>query len=93
MVKMTHVRRANKTWFGKGNKRFFGDVWYRVRKGKTTGSLYLVRCTSAFTDMFGGKKRYHYRINKVNSVSLKIEGLIDDSFDTLADVNLWLSIN
>ncbi len=81
---IAELRRANPRWFDKANVRFSGDVEYRVLHSKQ-GKPYLVRRTYAFTDMFGGKRIAHYRINPIGD-SLDILSLDDRCFATLADV-------
>jgi len=93
MVTLQEVKNANQMWFDEGNASFFGDKWYKVKHGKSTGNPYLVRYTAAWTDMFGQPKKYHYRINPINSDTLKIESLIDTVFDTEEEVNDWLKGN
>ena len=66
MVTLADVKRANPIWFVAGNKRFIGDVSYKVLHGKATGRPFLVRATNAWTDMFGQPKKLHYRINPIN---------------------------
>jgi len=90
MATLRQVKQAQPEWFSRDNKRFFGDVSYRVLHSKATGDPYLVRKTSAFTDMFGQSKRYHYRINPLDSSTLKIQPLIDSEFGDLWAVKRWL---
>lgn len=89
---MAQVRAANGNWFSRGNKKFFGDLNYRVLYGKATGERYLVRATEAWTDMFGGPKRVHYRVNRIND-DLTIGKLLDNEFSSLPSVKEWLKSN
>lgn len=83
------VKRANQNWFAPGQRQFFGDVSYEIMYGKKTGERYLVRSTYAWTDMFGQPKKLHYRINYILD-NLKIGNLVDDVFDSKAEVKKWL---
>lgn len=93
MTTLAQVKSANANWFAPGQKKFFGDVSYRVLHGKTTKKPYLVRSTNAWTDMFGQQKKLHWRVNPIHPDSLKIECLTDDVFDTIDDVKEWLKEN
>lgn len=87
---LDQVRRHNRKWFGDGNAKFFGDLEYYVMHSDD-GTPYLVRLTTAWSDMFGGKKVRHYRINYIEG--LTIGSLIDDEFKTMEDVEDWLLLN
>ena len=91
MVTMQEVRQANRTWFGDGNQEFFGDVSYQVLHG-ISGKSYLVRSTYAWSDMFGRKRKLHWRLNPINDV-LKIGSLTDNVFSDLSEVEDWLEMN
>jgi hypothetical protein len=88
---LSELKQHNALWFDKGNKRFFGDVSYKVLHSKVTGKPYLVRSTYAWTDMFGAAKRLHYRINPING--FEIGPLVDKKFKDLDAVKFWLRIN
>ena len=89
---MTQIRAANPQWFSRSNKRFFGDINYRLLYGKTTGERYLVRLTNAWSDMFSGVKKAHYRINTIND-DLTIGKLLDEQFADMDSVRGWLKLN
>lgn len=91
MTTLAEVRLANPGWFSRKNKRLFGDVSYRVLKGKESGKPYLVRSTCAWTDMFGLPKRLHWRINILNN-DLSIGNLVDKVFNNLDHVKEWLKV-
>ena len=91
MVTMQEVRQANRTWFGDGNEKFFGDVSYDVLCS-TSGKPYLVRSTYAWSDMFGRKRKLHWRLNLLDD-NLKIGSLTDDVFSDLSEVEDWLGEN
>ena len=92
MATLTDIKAANPGWFSSANKRFFNDISYKARHGKATRAPYLVRSTYGWSDMFGGPKRLHYRINLIED-DLTIGELIDDEFASLNDVSAWLKLN
>lgn len=89
-VTIAAVRAVQPEWFSRKNKKFFGDVWYRVYHGKVTGFPYMVRASYIWSDMFNRPKELRYRINPINKDTLKIEMLIDDVFFNLEDVKDWI---
>ena len=92
-ITLTDVRQANSKWFTPENKRFFGDVSYKVLHGKASHKPFLVRATYAWTDMFDRTKRLHYRINPLEPDTLDIQPLVDQEFKNLAEVKDWLEGN
>ena len=68
-------------WFSKENKKMSGDISYYGFQD-SFGQNWLIRKTNAWTDMFDGIKKPHYRINKV-SKDFEIGELIDHEFATL----------
>ncbi len=103
---MSDLRSALPKWFSPENKRFFGDVSYKVLKGQSK-KLYLIRSTYAWSDMFGQPKTLHYRINPIevktiddrpdaaiiDSDHIKIGQLIDTTFNDMDEVKNWLNEN
>lgn len=89
-VTLTVLRQAHPAWFDRKTCRLFGDVNYRVLVGKVTKTPYLVRLTAQWSDMFGGSKRYRYRLNPIRREDLKILPLVEKEFDELEDVREWL---
>ena len=87
------IKEHNPHWFTPENKRFFNDVEYRGLYGKKTHKPYLVRSTTAWTDMFGNPPRLHWKINIVNPETLDIENLLDQEFATYEDVKEWMEEN
>jgi hypothetical protein len=83
---------AQPRWFSAENKRFFGDRSYDVAKS-ASGKPFLIRSTYAWTDMFGGTKRLHYRLNPLDPETLEIQHLIDQEFADRNEVNEWLQEN
>jgi hypothetical protein len=84
---MADVRAAQPEWFSRKNKRFFGDVSYRILHAH--GKAFLVRSTYAWTDMLGGSRRLHWRVNELDS-NMVIRKLLDKSFADLDDVKSYL---
>ena len=88
-ITLNDVRAAQPKWFSGGNVTFFGDKSYHLMYGNDD-KPYLVRFTSAWTDMFGCKKRFHYRINEIGP-DLIIGDLFDDEFADMSEVEEWLA--
>ena len=88
-ITLTAVKQAQPGWFSPENKRFFGDLSYQIIYGGD-GRAYLVRKTNAWTDMFGARKKMHYRINYIDPVTLKIGDLIGPHLYSISDVREYL---
>jgi hypothetical protein len=82
-ITLADVKGNNPHWFNPRNKRFFGDLSYRILHSK--GKAYLVRLTNAWSDMFGQPKQPHYRINPISD-QLEILPLLEGKFDTIEEV-------
>lgn len=91
-VKYAMIQHGNGDWFSRKNKRFFGDVSYKVLHGRATKKPYLVRSTFAWPDMFGGNKTLHYRINEIRDDNT-IGSLLDQRFVDIESVKEWMKIN
>lgn len=89
MTTISEVRAAQPGWFTRSNKRFFGDVSYKVLHGKVSGKPFLIRLTAQWSDMFGQPKTYRYRVNPLKE-DLTIAPLLDVEFRDLDDVKDWL---
>ena len=87
---ITALRQANTKWFSPENKQFFGDLEYRVLHGKSK-TPYLVRRTYAWSNMFDGIRKSHWRINPIG-VDLSILTLHDEIFESLDDVKQTLKL-
>ena len=92
-MKLQDIKQAQPDWFSLKNKRFFGDVSYRALRGKASGKVFLVRSTFAWSDMCGGDRRLHWRVNEIDQDTLIIRGLIDKSFSSIDSVKDWLKFN
>jgi hypothetical protein len=94
MVSLSDIRRVDRDrgghWFDTGAKRFFNDISYKILHGKKTGYPFLVRSTYAWSDMFTGEKKLHYRVNEIHPSTLSIGGLIDEKFESMEHVKEWL---
>ena len=87
---ITALRQANARWFSPESIKFSGDLEYRVLHGKSK-TPYLVRRTYAWTNMFDGIRKSHWRINPIG-VDLAILGLNDEIFLSLDDVKQTLKL-
>lgn len=92
MATLQEVKNVQPEWFSPENKRFFGDINYKVLHGEISKKPFLVRSTYAWTDMFGEKRTLHYRVNEIES-NLKIGSLIETSFTSMDEVKEWLKEN
>mgnify|MGYP001568120617 FL=1 len=83
------VKAKQPGWFTSANKRFFQDCRYTIRYGKQSGRRFLLRSTYMWSDMFGGPKTLHYRLNTLKD-DLEIGPLVDGAFSTRAEAMRWL---
>jgi hypothetical protein len=90
MATLSDVRAVQREWFSRKNKRFFGDISYKVLHGKATKRPYLVRSTFMWSDMFGQPKQVRWRVNELKE-DLRIGPLVDDIFRDYDDVKEWLA--
>lgn len=88
-IKLREIKSAQPNWFSRKNKEFFGDKEYYAYTNKK-GSHYLIRQTDAWTDMFDGIKKTHFRVNEVDKETLKIKGLLDEEFGDLDEAKNFL---
>jgi len=86
---LSDVKAQQPQWFSPQNKRFFGDVGYKVLHGKITERPYLVQHTAGWSDMFGRPKKYVYIIRPLND-ELIIQSTIDIDFKDIDEVKDWL---
>jgi len=92
-MKLSQVKEAQQDWFSRKNKKFFGDVDYRVLHGKATGNAFLVRSTYRWSDMFGQDKKLVWKINELDQDTCKIRSLIDKDFRDIDSVKDWLKFS
>ena len=88
-LRISTLKNAHKQWFSEDNMRLSGDIEYRILHNKQH-QPYLVRLTEAFTDMFGGARTAHYRINPIGD-NLEILSLDDRIFTCLREVKQALA--
>ena len=89
-LRISEVRQANPTWFSLKNKRFFGDIEYRILHSRD-GEPYLTRKSYMFSDMFGGQRKAVWILNQINT-DLTIGNRYGDVFLTLDDAKHWLHV-
>ena len=64
---------CNEQYFKKGNKRFFGDISYRIKSKK--GRYFLVTETAGFSDMFGSNRKHaFFTIKEITENTVREEG-------------------
>ena len=93
---LSQLKANQPEWFSRKNKRFFGDISYRVLHGKVSGEPFLVRSTYAWSDMFGQPKTVSWRINHITGEAIadrKIGDLVDEIFKTLSHAKQWSGRN
>ncbi len=81
---------AQPKWFEFGNKEFFNDLQYVVVYGKKTGDAYLAQQTTGFSDMFGGKKKVHWRLHTIEKKTCKIKDLLEGIYQDMAEIEEYL---
>ncbi len=90
MATLSQVKAAQPEWFSRKNKRFFGDVNYRILHSRPEGKPYLVRATYQWSDMFGQTRTLRYRVNPLRD-DLTIAPLVEQAFSDLDAVKEWLN--
>jgi len=85
---LSELKQHNPQWFERGNKKFFGDVSYRVLHDKEHNA-FLVRSTYQWSEAFGLPKILRWRVNPI-SPDYKIMPLLDRSFTSLESVKEYL---
>lgn len=93
MYSLEEIQKAQPKWFSENNKRFFGDLRYFTGEGGVSKHTYLIRLTEAWTDMLGGERQKHYRVNPIDQDTLKIEPVLDIIFPVKQAVSDWLKEN
>ena len=80
---MAQLRAAHEKFFDRRTCRFFGDVSYKLMTARKTGQRFLVRYSSAWSDMFSGVKTYRYFINPIGSApDFYIYPMVEDEHRT-----------
>lgn len=91
-LSLAAVIQAQPKWFAAENKRFFNDQTYDVARS-ASGKPFLVRSTYGWTDMLGGPKRLHFRLNPLDPETLEIQNLVDQIFADRDEVDQYLRDN
>jgi hypothetical protein len=89
MTTLSEVKARQPEWFSRKNKKFFGDVSYRILHGGVSKKPFLVRSTYAWSDMFGRPKTLHWKINRLKD-DLEIGELLNQDFMGLELVKYFL---
>ena len=89
MATLAEVKARQPEWFSRKNKKFFGDISYRILHGKVSKKPFLVRSTYGWSDMFGRPRTISWRVNKLE-VDLEIGDMVDQSFMGLELVRHFL---
>lgn len=92
MIKtLQQLKQVNPSWFTPENKKFFGDINYKLLTGSKSKNKFLIQRTNKFSDMFTGIKKAVYVIKPIT-----IDGKILPSIttvETLKKVKQYLKIN
>jgi len=92
MTTLSEVKARQPEWFSRKNKKFFGDVSYRILHGKVSKKPFLVRSTYGWSDMFGRPRVLTWHINELEE-NLEIGNLLDTVFKNLDGVKDYLKEN
>ena len=91
MVTLTQVKQAQPNWFSPRNKRFFGDIDYKILHGKKTHKAYFIQHSFKWSDMFGLPKRETYLVKELDqSLLIPMNAL---EFTSLDNIKAWLKEN
>lgn len=88
-MKIERVYAANTTYFGRGNKAFFGDIDYSTIKSPK-GVSYFVNYTNMWSDMGGNEKVPCYRLSTLDQITGKIGNLLIYTFKSIEEVKNYL---
>jgi hypothetical protein len=88
-LRIAELRAAHQEYFSRENIRFFDDLEYKILHNKQQ-EPYLVRLTYGWSDMFGGERIAHWKINPIGQ-NLELLPFDDRIFRTLADVKKALA--
>ena len=89
-VTLKELQDAQPRWFTPENKRLFGDIQYIAVHGKKTGDVFLAQETNAWTDMFDGQKKPHWRLHMINQETLEIGALLKGIYQDMAEIEEYL---
>ena len=89
MIKsLQDLKKVNKIYFSKDNKKFFNDINYKLLTGGKSKSKFFIQHTYRFSDMFDGIKKAVFLIKPI-SIDGKIEPDIK-TVDTIEEVKTFL---
>ncbi len=81
-ITLTDLAKANRTWFGEGNREFFGDIDYRIVERDEV--QYFLQVTKKWT------KDTYYIVKDIKE-NLRIGGVVIE-FNSEVELNKWLNI-
>tara|TARA_R100000329_G_scaffold143193_1_gene127079 strand:- start:1159 stop:1431 length:273 start_codon:yes stop_codon:yes gene_type:complete len=87
-MNMKQLREKNKKWFSPENKRFFGDINYKVLQSKKSKNSYLIQHTYKWSDMFDNEKKAVYVVKPVTDKGAILESVAE--FKKLSEVKNFL---
>ena len=89
MIKsLQDLKKVNKIYFSKDNKKFFNDINYKLLTGGKSKSKFFIQHTYRFSDMFDGIKKAVFLIKPVS-----VQGNIKENIktvDTIEEVKTFL---
>ena len=89
MIKsLQDLKKVNKIYFSKDNKKFFNDINYKLLTGGKSKKKFFIQHTYKFSDMFDGIKKAVFLIKPVS-----IQGNIKENIktvDTIEEVKTFL---
>ena len=92
MIKtLQQLKKVNPSWFSPENKKFFGDINYKLLTGSKSKSKFLIQHTNQFSDMFTGIKKAVFVIKPIT-----IDGKIGPrvtTVETIERVKEYLKLN
>ena len=90
-MNMKQLREKNKKWFSPENKRFFGDINYKVLQSKKSKTSYLIQHTYKWSDRytwFSNEKKAVYVVKPVTNKGDILECVAE--FKELSEVKNFL---
>jgi len=87
-MNMKQLREKHKSYFSPENKKFFGDINYRVLQSEKSKTSYLIQHTYQWSDMFGHDKKAVYVVKPVTNKGDILESVAE--FKELSEVKNFL---
>ena len=92
MIKtLQQLKKVNPSWFSPENKKFFGDINYKLLTGSKSKNKFLIQHTYQFSDMFTGIKKAVFVIKPI-TIDGKI-GTRATTVETIEKVKEYLKLN